>query len=168
MHPARRLIPLLALCAACASAPQTGIMAGRWTPKGGVDAQSVPFSWNSHHENHGVIHTTLGKGGEHFNGQFVLVESSTSGPVVETIYSDWYAPAWAELDWDTEGNLPGEGVELVGFVHHYTGKVLATLFGNDGRSMRCQLTLNDPRRGMVGGGIGECQVSDGSAIDVQF
>jgi putative hemolysin len=34
--------------------------------------------------------------------------------------------------------------------------------------MRCRFTLRDPDAGMSGGGLGQCQLPDGSIIDAQF
>ena len=50
----------------------------------------------------------------------------------------------------------------------YGNQAVATLFGDHSHSMRCRFRLSDPGEGLMGGGIGQCQVSDGSAIDAQF
>jgi hypothetical protein len=54
------------------------------------------------------------------------------------------------------------------FAAFYTGKVVATLSGGRGHSMRCQLSLNDPEGGLLGGGSGRCQVSDGGSLSLEF
>lgn len=160
---------LLLLLVGCASAPQSGIMTGEWTPKQG-NAERVPLSWESKGaEGHGTIFTTLGKGGEHFTGEYVEVRADLSAVKVQTMYQDWNAPTWGTLDWGDEGNYnPNEVVTVQGFMQRYSGKVLATLFGNRDHSMRCKFTMLDLDAGMVGGGIGSCQVSDGGQIDVKF
>jgi hypothetical protein len=154
--------------AACSMTPemQTGIMAGRWTPKGG-ETERVPLSWESSDDEHGRVHATLGKGGEHFTGKYVRVQTGEDTIHLETVYNDWQAPTWATLDWGPEGNY-GASVDYLGFVKGFSGSVVATLFGNEGHSMRCQFTANDPSRGLISGGVGTCQVSDGGQLDVQF
>ncbi|MBW2282719.1 MAG: hypothetical protein JRG82_18440 [Deltaproteobacteria bacterium] len=156
------------LLVACATPHHSGIMAGHWTPKDG-SPERVPLSWETGSEGGGRIHATLGKGGEHFHGKYVRVQQGPPHAEVETVYREWHAPAYATLDWGEEGNYgPNEGVDIHGFVRQYSGKVLATLFGDREHSMRCRFTLSDPQAGLVGGGVGACQVSDGGRLDVEF
>jgi len=161
----------LILVLACASetrpkAPaEEGMMSARWTPSGGV-TQSVPISWESSSSSHGTMHATLGKGGEHFNGKYVRIELGQPKAVVTNIYTDWNSEIWNGYVWDPV--VEGEVLDYDVFVNHYSGKVLATLFGDRGNSMRCRFTLQDPERGLLQGGVGECQVSDGGKLDVEF
>lgn len=142
-------------------------MAGRWSAN--ATTEPVPLSWKSTTEGHGQIFATLGRGGEHFHGKYIRVQGDHSEVVVRAVYDNWNAPGWAELDWGPEGNYPvGESIDFSTFLHNYSGRVVATLFGDSGSSMRCQFTLEDGQRGMLSGGVGTCQVSDGSRIDVQF
>jgi hypothetical protein len=53
----------------------------------------------------------------------------------------------------------------VRFTRVYSGKVVANLRDVGGRSMRCRFHLDDPARGMSGGGLGECQLAGGRSID---
>jgi hypothetical protein len=48
------------------------------------------------------------------------------------------------------------------------GTIIATLFGNMGRTMKCSLTPSNASMGMVSSGVGDCRVSDGRIIDVIF
>jgi hypothetical protein len=57
---------------------------------------------------------------------------------------------------------------MVEWVQLYSGKVVATLFGDQGDSMRCRFQLTDPQAGLSGGGVGQCQVSNGWEINVQL
>lgn len=176
--PARSIAALLAAftLAACASTPQTGIIAARWTPAGG-STLPVTLSWESQDDTHGVIHATLGPGGEHFRGHYVRVTAQTHVNAVMPIVGGW-GPVWSGYTWGPAvdpwwwgaGAMPATyGTEYYsGFVRAYTGKVVATLFGNHGHSMRCRFTLNDPGLGLVGGGVGQCQTSNGSTLDAQF
>lgn len=168
MRAMRILLGLLLLIVACASPLRSGIMAGHWTPKQG-EGERVPLSWETKARGHGTIHATLGRGGEHFIGEYVLVRDHAPGIQVHAVYRDWYAPTWATLDWGEEGNYgPSEVIDIHGWVEHYNGQVIATLFGNRDHSMRCRFTLEDVSAGMVGGGVGTCQVSDGGRLDVKF
>lgn len=160
------LLTLVALLA-CATPVRTGVMAGRWTPKHG-ETQPVPMGWESIDDSHGAIHATLGPGGEHFNGNYVRVEADSPHVVVSDVYTRWYGPSWGALNWGPDGNYGPSGASISVFMHLYSGKVVATLFGNHGSSIRCHFTLNSPDAGLVGGGVGDCQVSDGSQIDVRF
>ena len=51
---------------------------------------------------------------------------------------------------------------------NYSGKVIATLFGDKGGTMRCRFHLSQPAAGMEGGGVGECQTKAGDKIIAQF
>lgn len=169
------LFPILfAALFACATAPKTGIIAARWTPK---DAATVPvtMSWKSQSSTHGHMFTTLGPGGEHFHGSYVQVTHQTRVSGIAPIVGGWgtvWAGYGAGVDpwyWGPAGAAPVYGAAYYsGFQTEYEGKVVATLFGNHGRSMRCRFTLNVPNQGLVGGGVGDCEVSDGSRIDAEF
>ena len=54
------------------------------------------------------------------------------------------------------------------FRTNYSGKVVATLFGDRSTVMRCRFRLANPSGGMQDGGTGECQLSTGGKIDAQF
>jgi hypothetical protein len=159
---------------ACATAPRTGIVAARWTPKGGSTVP-VTMSWESVASTHGEMYTTLGPGGEHFRGSYVEVTHQTDAARLTPIVGAW-GPVWSGYGfgadpwyWGAPGVAPVVGAAYyTGFQTVYDGKVVATLFGNHSHSMRCRFTLDIPNQGLVGGGVGQCQVSDGSSIDAQF
>lgn len=44
----------------------------------------------------------------------------------------------------------------------------AILFGDKGSSMQCRFVYSDPLMGVAGGGIGNCQVSTGDFVNLQF
>lgn len=54
------------------------------------------------------------------------------------------------------------------FVVENPGKVVASLTGDQDHVMRCRFDLLEPGRGMDGGGLGECQTSNGGVISVSF
>ena len=52
-------------------------------------------------------------------------------------------------------------------ITNYSGQVLANLQGPGG-FMRCDFRLMSPRSGMAGGGVGACQLTNGTIIQAQF
>jgi len=178
MMAAGRLSMLLVtlMLAGCATSPQTGIIAARWTPPHQATVP-VTLSWESSDDTHGHIFATLGAGGEHFHGQYVRVTQQTEVDAIAPIVGGW-GPIWSGYAWGPgvdpwywgAPGVPGAygSAYYSGFVTAYTGKVVATLFGNHGHSMRCRFTLNEPYEGLIGGGVGECQTSDGAEIDAEF
>ncbi len=140
-------------------------MAGRWTPQS-EPTEPVTFSWESAGSSHGAMHTTLGPGGERFRGSFVRVTSEAKSELVTSVYSAWGSGVWNTVEWGP--GWGGEEVTYAGFVKQYSGQVVATLFGDKGDSMRCRFTVSEPLQGLVAGGVGQCQVSNGGKIDVEF
>jgi hypothetical protein len=65
--------------------------------------------------------------------------------------------------WDYWGAYPSPD-----FVTHYSGRVVAHLAAPNGTHIRCQFRLMHPADGMNGGGIGQCQLPDGTTIDANF
>jgi hypothetical protein len=55
-----------------------------------------------------------------------------------------------------------------GFAVWLIHKVVATLFGDRGDTTRYRFRLSVPERAMPGGGVGDCQVSDGGQLTAQF
>ncbi len=107
----------------------------------------------------GTISTTL-PDGEYFTGRYLQVTSETTADAFGPGWGGWGAwnPFWG--DWD--------GGDYETFIDNYTGKVVATLFGDRNHTMRCRFQLSDPAEGMTGGGVGECQVSNGDKIEATF
>jgi hypothetical protein len=97
--------------------------------------------------------------GQSYQGSFFEVTSETNVDELGPIWTGWEGRRnWA--GWDDWG--PNES-----FSTHYTGKVLANLQGPKGY-MRCRFTLASPSSGMDGGGLGRCQLPDGTIINAQF
>lgn len=163
----------------CATSPETGVIAGRWTPPGKAP-QPVVISWESRDAITGSMFLTLGKGGERFTGDFLRVTSGTDLGGLEPILGPWNAiresGGWAqEADpwwWGPPGAGPlgigWDGAYFPEFVRQYSGKVVATLSGNRGHKMRCRFTLAQPREGLMGGGTGECESSTGGRVSARF
>ncbi len=152
---------------ACQSPPQRGMMEARWTAKDG-GSEMVPFSFEALGETHGGLFTTLGKGGEHYSGPYVLVEASTEGKLVTEVYDGMSSPEWTAWEGGPDGTWHEVGISFGAFAHFYTGKVVASLQGNRGDRMRCQLQLERPSDGLLGGGTGRCQTTAGDRIDLSF
>ena len=159
--------------------PQTGVISAHWTPPG-KSSEPIVISWESENQSQGRMFVQLGKGGERFRGTYVRVSAGTKVEAVQPIISGW-GPVWGDYDWgggmDPWGWGPGGGMPMGGymgeasfpiFVREYSGKVVATLFGNEGHSMRCRFTLARPQEGLMGGGVGACQSSTGSQISARF
>jgi hypothetical protein len=160
---------LVAALAACASPPQTGIMAARWTPPADsqIPEQTVTIAWESEQSTNGQMTFTLGRGGERYVGSYILIENTTSELAVQPLYSVWESgsgAAWAvgSRDWFVPG------WSLNSFVRHYNGRVVVGLHGDRGDSARCHFTLADTEAGIPGGGTGACAVSDGGQLTVRF
>jgi len=146
---------------------KTGMLPARWTPPKG-QPEPVPFSFEAKSASTGTMFTTLGKGGERFHGSYVRVEKSSKDHLVTAIYNGWSSPEWEMWQHDPDGQWTATGVSIGDFARFYTGKVVAVLNSKDGRSMRCQLTLKQPQVGLLGGGSGACQVSDGGRLALTF
>lgn len=147
------------LSSACTS---TGTGTGQLvTPAGKRDA--VTFRWRSDAGDwhHGTISVTLPTG-EHYTGTYRQVSHSAPVGLYTSMWTGW-DPFWP--DWPPpwyRGTVVG-GWE--GWVRVYEGRVVARLEASaPARAMRCRFTLDDPDRGLAGGGDGDCKLSDGSAI----
>lgn len=161
---------LVAVLACIGSPPrERGMLEATWTPKDGL-GMTVPFSYESDRPDHnrGEMFTTLGRGGAHLHGPYTLVEQSTKGHLVTEVYNGFGAPEWATWDHDAQGHWTATNVSFGDFAHFYTGQVVASLRSQSGLAMRCRLQLNRPDRGLLEGGTGHCQLSDGGTVDLSF
>jgi hypothetical protein len=89
--------------------------------------------------------------GETFQGKAVMTDARTT---VGNVYGNTYGSGGVGF---TSGTVIGSS---------YSGRVAATLFGNRGSTMRCQLQYADSSGFTTAGGVGVCQHSDGRVIDV--
>ncbi len=154
----------------CAARPQTGIMTADWTPPigSGIAKQKVIIGWESHSHTTGNMTFTLGAGGEHYVGSYLLIEKTASHVNVQPLYDVWDRNEFSE--WTGSGAAswfePAWGIST--WVEHYDGRVVVGLHGNRNGTARCHFTLTDTSHGLLGGGEGECQVDDGSHLDIRF
>lgn len=155
-------------CSGTPSSPtSTGMLAARWIPLEGP-SQEVPFSFEGEGTSTGFLFTTLGKGGEHFRGSYVLLQESTQGHLVTAIYDGWSTPEWNLWEKEPDGHWTAKATTYGEFADFYTGKVVAYLPGSRGDAMRCRITLNQPEGGFLTGGSGACQTTSGSRVDLDF
>jgi hypothetical protein len=162
-------ITLLAF-GACSGTPETtssGMLPALWTPPD-ESSREVPFAFEGEGAGTGMLFTTLGRGGEHFRGRYVLLEDSTEGHLVTAVYDGWSAPEWNIWEKEPDGQWTAEATSYGDFADFYTGRVVAYLPGSEGHAMRCRFTLNEPQGGFLKGGKGECQTTRGSRLDLEF
>jgi hypothetical protein len=155
----RWIVPLLATIAAVGCTTM-GTGTGS-TPSGG---NPTVFNWTSSNGVSGTMSATM-PGGQIYTGQYFQITKDTT---VDSI-----APLWVG-GWGGWGGRGGWGWGGWGadpspdFITHYSGRVVANLAQPSGAHMRCQFRLADPDAGMNGGGIGQCQLPDGTTIDANF
>ena len=161
---------LVLFVAACAPALRTGIMAGRMEDRGKPPIE-LTFGFESGTWSHegGTLHTVF-PDGERFYGNYLRLSDGTSEKWVQPIYMGWTQPMWGAVGFGPNGawESGGAGVPMLEWKRNYTGKVVASLSGNRSHAIRCQLELDDPDAGLLGGGHGQCQVSTGAVIDVKI
>ena len=129
--------------------------------------ERVSFTWESEPGvPAGTIDTTL-PDGEAFTGHYHEIMSTTEVSALDGFYELWYGGVWAEPRWVWGGDWPYYESDTE-FITYYTGRVMAILDGDKGTSMRCNFQLDEPSRGMKGGGSGDCQLSNGDRITAIF
>lgn len=152
------IIPIFAMIAAGCATMGTGTGS---TPSGG---SPTVFSWESSDGTTGTMSATM-PGGQTYHGQYFQITKNTT---VDSIGPLWVAGwgAWGDRGgwgwgyWDAEPSPD--------FITHYSGRVVANLAQPSGAHMRCQFRLAIPEEGMNGGGLGQCQLPDGTTIDANF
>jgi hypothetical protein len=141
----------------------TGTIQGMWKPR--LEAKSKPVTLNYVQfpsGTSGTLELTLPTG-EVYTGKFVQITSATSSNNFN--WGGWQ-PYWG--DWAPFGGPWYEGPAYSTFQRNYSGKVLATLLGDKNGTLRCRFQLAEPSYGLPGGGIGECEGSQGQRIKVTF
>ena len=158
----RRLVQVALVAALLVGCTTTGTIDGRVA---GPDqpAAAVAFTYTASWGRHGGTLSTRLPSGEGFSGQYVPITSTRTVDARDPFF--WH-PDWA--DWNPFSTPWFDGSDGSTSVTTYSGKVVATLFGDQGNVMRCRFRLHDPERGMPGGGVGRCQVSNGSHVDALF
>ena len=151
---------------AAAGCTTTGVGYGQ-AARGNLGAT---FTWTETGGTHGTMVASL-TNGQVFQGMFFQITSESVadyGP----LWNGW-GPGWGwgggwggrRFGWGWGGWGPwGPSTETI---THYSGQVLANLQGPGG-FMRCHFTLMSPSSGMAGGGVGQCQLPNGTIIHAQF
>lgn len=152
-----RWLVLTGLLAGCA---YSGAIAGR-VESPGMQPKPITMDFQSERFGAGGTMNTKLPDGEYFTGRYLQVTSDTSADSFGPGWGGWgpWGPGWG--DW-------GGSADYATFVKNYSGRVIATLFGDHSDTMRCRFQLANPPDGMAGGGIGECQVTNGDRIQAQF
>ena len=161
-----RALAVLALAASAAmGCVSTGPIRGQLTVPGQPPARVTMTYTTDRFDDGGTLSVTL-PSGEHFSGRYVQVTSASTVDTVGPTWASW-GPMWT--DWGPFGETwIGGPTDVYSFRTNYSGKVVATLFGDKGSMLRCRFQLVNPPSGMPDGGTGECQLSTGGKIDAQF
>jgi hypothetical protein len=146
------LLLLLAVAAGC-----TTMGTGFGSTASGADP--VTFSWKSSDPISGTMSATL-PDGETYSGQFFEITQDTRVDDLGPLWTGW-RPDWGFGVFDNWDAGPS-------FVTHYSGRVVTNLSDTGGAHLRCKFQLAQPSAGMSGGGRGQCQMPDGTTIDVTF
>ena len=154
------LTRLLALAALLSGCVYHGSIAGR-LQAGGAQPQPITMNFQTQRFGPGGTMNTELPSGEYFTGRYLQITSETTADSFGPGWGGWgpWGPGWG--DW-------GGGADYATFIQNYSGRVVATLFGDRKNTMRCRFQLANPQEGMSGGGVGECQVTNGDKIDAQF
>ena len=118
-------------------------------------------------DDNGILTATLPTG-EQYSGRFLQVTSDMDAETLDPYWGGW------DVGWDGWGPWTDDygpyiaGADVPTFIRNYSGKVIATLLGNQGGRMRCRFRLSEPEEGLQGGGLGSCQTGSGERIDATF
>lgn len=96
--------------------------------------------------------------GEIFKGKAVLADRSSG---IGNSFGSAYA-------FGSSGSFAQGFGSSTNFFSSSTGKVVATLFGNRGHTMRCLMQYANASGETSGGGVGQCQINDGRELDIQW
>jgi len=158
----RRLVQAALMAALLASCTTTGTLNGRVAVPD-TPAAAVVFTYTAAWARDGGTMSTRLPSGESFSGPYVPITSTST---VAALDPSVWALTW--IDWGPSGTPrrvcgPVSTCEMIDSV-----QVVATLYGDQGDVMHCRFGLHDPEHGMPGGGVGQCQVSNGSHIEARF
>lgn len=127
------------------------------------------FNWTATGASRGTMIARL-TNGQAFQGPFFQITQESRVTDYGPLWSGW-GPGWGwhrpfgRFGWGWGGWGPWGPYDET--ITHYSGQVLANLQGPGGY-MRCHFTLMSPSYGMGGGGVGQCQLPNGTVIQAQF
>ena len=153
------------LSSGCAS---SGVINARLEIPGQTSATPIQMEYTTERFGDGGTMTAKLPSGETFKGRYLQITSASSGDTLGTPWGGWgpWGAYWT--DWGPYGTAWVGGMDYASFVQNYSGKLIATLFGNRGDTMRCRFRLANPVDGITSGGVGECETSTGDKIEAQF
>lgn len=106
-----------------------------------------------------ITATAMTSDGEIFTGRVVQNIEKTNSTSSDTI---WDSSKKTKHGWSTQFRDGADSSTS------YRSDAQAVLNGNRGHSMTCDFRLANPEAGIDGGGVGQCQISDGRRVPVQF
>jgi hypothetical protein len=152
---------------AIAGCTTTGIGTGQ-SANGGLGAT---FTWTETGGTRGTMVAQLSNGTV-FQGPFFQITSESQVSDYGPLWNGWsggfgWGRGWGGHRWGNGWGGWGPWGPDMETITHYSGQVLANLQGPGG-FMRCDFRLMSPSSGMGGGGIGQCQLPQGTIIHAQF
>ena len=132
---------------------------------------TAAFTWTETGGTRGTMVANLSNG-EIFQGPFFQITQESRIDSYGSLWSGWgagwgWGGGWGGRRWGWGWGGWGPWGPYDETITHYSGQVLANLQGPGG-FMRCHFTLMVPSYGMAGGGIGQCQLPNGTLINAQF
>ncbi|SDR22143.1 hypothetical protein [Pseudovibrio sp. Tun.PSC04-5.I4] len=128
---------------------------GRVVSKDGKNSQSVTFQVTEEFlDNGGASVVATLSSGEFFTGKLVTEKKQTEGTEDGFVFGD-------DKDDDEDSFFSSSSSTT------YSSKARGVLF-SAARSMQCQITLSNPSFGFSDGGVGQCKISTGETVPVQF
>jgi hypothetical protein len=146
---AQALVPVAALATSACSMTSEGLEL-KLEEEGGQAL--VTLDWQSSDDASGTMIASF-PDGRSFRGTYFRITPDTPVEQLEPLWEGWTeARDWPH--WQPGAN----------FLEHYSGKVLASLGATNGEHMRCRFKMSRPSSGLIGGGKGKCQLSDGRTV----
>ena len=136
----------------------SGVLHGRWqaAPKAGKHKKHhrqsrdilIDYIQNASATS-GILRVVV-PSGEIFKGKFLQITTTSTSESIGMSWGMW-DPYWG--DWGPFDDPWYGGRGFTTFRKNYSGKVVATLMGNRGGTMRCRIHLAEPGEGLDGGGV---------------
>ncbi|MCI0547089.1 MAG: hypothetical protein L0027_07370 [Candidatus Rokubacteria bacterium] len=160
-----RIVRSLLACLAATGCAATGGFTGRLELPGQPPAP-VTFAYRTDPlSTGGQMFVTL-PSGELFTGRYFQSTSATEAQSLDQLPSGWES---GNYDWGPYDDDSWHGIEESPLLERqYSRKVRVALQSDQGRLLRCRITLADPAAGLGGGGSGRCLLSTGGRIDIRF
>lgn len=129
---------------------------GRVLSKDGKTSQTVTFQVTEDALSDGAasVVATLSSG-EFFTGKLVTEKRQTEGYEDGFVIDDNDKDDWGDSFYSSNSSTT------------YSSRAKGVLF-SAARSMQCQVTLSNPSFGFSDGGVGQCKLSTGETVPVQF